>query len=35
MEKVAYDVIDSYPLLPDNKVWGEAKNEKTGNYFVF
>ncbi|KAI6225166.1 Polypeptide N-acetylgalactosaminyltransferase [Aphelenchoides fujianensis] len=26
MKYVAYDVPKSYPLLPDNDVWGEAKN---------
>ncbi|CAG9536128.1 unnamed protein product [Cercopithifilaria johnstoni] len=30
MEKVAYDVIVSYPLPPENHVWGEAKNHATG-----
>ncbi|CAD6186671.1 unnamed protein product [Caenorhabditis auriculariae] len=30
MDKVAYDVLTSYPLLPPNKVWGEARNPKTG-----
>ncbi|OZC08256.1 hypothetical protein X798_04735 [Onchocerca flexuosa] len=30
MEKVAYDVIVSYPLPPENHVWGEAKNLATG-----
>jgi polypeptide N-acetylgalactosaminyltransferase len=29
MKKVAYDVPKSYPLLPDNVVWGEGKNPKT------
>lgn len=29
MEKVAYDVLYSYPLLPENHVWGEAKNLHT------
>ncbi|KHN88902.1 putative N-acetylgalactosaminyltransferase 7 [Toxocara canis] len=29
MEKVAYDVLSSYPLLPENHVWGEAKNLHT------
>uniref|UniRef100_A0A915CCR0 Polypeptide N-acetylgalactosaminyltransferase n=2 Tax=Parascaris univalens TaxID=6257 RepID=A0A915CCR0_PARUN len=29
MEKVAYDVIYSYPFLPENHVWGEAKNLRT------
>lgn len=32
MEKVAYDVIVSYPLPPENHVWGEAKNHATGNF---
>ena len=32
MEKVAYDVPKSYPLLPDNDVWGEAKNAASGNF---
>ncbi|VDK29441.1 unnamed protein product [Anisakis simplex] len=26
MDKIAYDVLYSYPLLPENQVWGEAKN---------
>uniref|UniRef100_A0AC34R2Y8 Polypeptide N-acetylgalactosaminyltransferase n=1 Tax=Panagrolaimus sp. JU765 TaxID=591449 RepID=A0AC34R2Y8_9BILA len=26
MKNVAYDVMESYPLLPDNDVWGEARN---------
>ncbi|VDN54632.1 unnamed protein product [Dracunculus medinensis] len=30
LEKVAYDVVKSYPLLPENHVWGEAKNPLTG-----
>lgn len=30
MENVAYDVERSYPLLPENDVWGEAKNVNTG-----
>ncbi|MCP9264679.1 N-acetylgalactosaminyltransferase 7 [Dirofilaria immitis] len=30
MEKVAYDVIVSYPLPPENQVWGEARNLATG-----
>ncbi|KAI6237627.1 Polypeptide N-acetylgalactosaminyltransferase [Aphelenchoides besseyi] len=30
MKYVAYDVPKSYPLLPDNDVWGEAKNPTTG-----
>ncbi|VDN06396.1 unnamed protein product [Thelazia callipaeda] len=30
MEKVAYDVLVSYPLLPENHVWGEVKNDATG-----
>ena len=30
VDKVAYDVEQSYPLLPDNHVWGEAKNKETG-----
>ncbi|CAI4223359.1 unnamed protein product [Auanema sp. JU1783] len=30
MDNVAYDVLKSYPLLPDNKVWGEARNPHTG-----
>ena len=30
MENVAYDVLTSYPLLPDNSVWGEARNPHTG-----
>lgn len=30
MKHVAYDVPKSYPLLPDNDVWGEAKNAATG-----
>ncbi|VDM06731.1 unnamed protein product [Wuchereria bancrofti] len=30
MEKVAYDVIVSYPFPPENHVWGEAKNHATG-----
>lgn len=30
MENVAYDVIESYPLPPENHVWGEAKNHATG-----
>ncbi|CAD5223591.1 unnamed protein product [Bursaphelenchus okinawaensis] len=30
MQKVAYDVERSYPLLPENDVWGEAKNKATG-----
>lgn len=29
MEKVAYDVVYSYPFLPENHVWGEAKNLQT------
>uniref|UniRef100_A0A158Q6R2 Polypeptide N-acetylgalactosaminyltransferase n=1 Tax=Elaeophora elaphi TaxID=1147741 RepID=A0A158Q6R2_9BILA len=30
MENVAYDVLVSYPLPPENHVWGEAKNHATG-----
>nr|CDJ83108.1 Glycosyl transferase and Ricin B lectin domain containing protein [Haemonchus contortus] len=30
MEKVAYDVLPSYPIPPKNKVWGEARNPHTG-----
>jgi hypothetical protein len=30
MENVAYDVVKDFPLLPDNDVWGEAKNPSTG-----
>jgi polypeptide N-acetylgalactosaminyltransferase len=30
MKYVAYDVPKSYPLLPENDVWGEAKNPATG-----
>uniref|UniRef100_A0A914V4T4 Ricin B lectin domain-containing protein n=1 Tax=Plectus sambesii TaxID=2011161 RepID=A0A914V4T4_9BILA len=30
MEKVAYDVVQSYPLLPENKFWGEARNAESG-----
>jgi polypeptide N-acetylgalactosaminyltransferase len=30
MKNVAYDVPRSFPLLPDNDVWGEAKNVATG-----
>jgi len=30
MEYVAYDVPKSYPLLPENVVWGEAKNPASG-----
>uniref|UniRef100_A0A7E4W324 Polypeptide N-acetylgalactosaminyltransferase n=1 Tax=Panagrellus redivivus TaxID=6233 RepID=A0A7E4W324_PANRE len=30
MKNVAYDVVRSYPLLPDNDVWGNAKNPKSG-----
>lgn len=30
VENVAYDVLKSYPLLPPNDVWGEAKNPATG-----
>lgn len=30
MKYVAYDVLRSYPLLPENDVWGEAKNTATG-----
>lgn len=30
MDKVAYDVLPSYPLPPKNKVWGEARNPQTG-----
>lgn len=30
MENVAYDVIESYPFLPENHVWGEVKNPRTG-----
>ncbi|PIO65948.1 ricin-type beta-trefoil lectin domain protein [Teladorsagia circumcincta] len=30
MEKVAYDVLPSYPIPPKNKVWGEARNPQTG-----
>ncbi|KAF1752696.1 hypothetical protein GCK72_019251 [Caenorhabditis remanei] len=30
MENVAYDVLKSYPLLPPNDVWGEARNPATG-----
>jgi hypothetical protein len=30
MKYVAYDVVKSYPLLPENEVWGEAKNLVTG-----
>ncbi|CAB3398994.1 unnamed protein product [Caenorhabditis bovis] len=30
MENVAYDVLKSYPLLPPNRVWGEARNPTTG-----
>ncbi|VIO98686.1 Uncharacterized protein BM_BM6592 [Brugia malayi] len=30
MEKVAYDVVVSYPFPPENHVWGEAKNHATG-----
>ncbi|KAI6225503.1 Polypeptide N-acetylgalactosaminyltransferase [Aphelenchoides fujianensis] len=30
MKYVAYDVPKSYPLLPDNDVWGEAKNPASG-----
>ena len=26
MDHVAYDVISQYPLLSENKVWGELKN---------
>lgn len=29
MKYVAYDIPRSYPLLPENEVWGEAKNPKT------
>uniref|UniRef100_A0A1I7Y004 Polypeptide N-acetylgalactosaminyltransferase n=1 Tax=Steinernema glaseri TaxID=37863 RepID=A0A1I7Y004_9BILA len=29
MKNVAYDVVLSYPLLPENDVWGEAKNLHT------
>ena len=29
MKNVAYDMPRSYPLLPENFVWGEAKNPKT------
>uniref|UniRef100_A0A0N4Z4I9 Polypeptide N-acetylgalactosaminyltransferase n=1 Tax=Parastrongyloides trichosuri TaxID=131310 RepID=A0A0N4Z4I9_PARTI len=29
MENVAYDVVEDFPLLPENVVWGEAKNGKT------
>lgn len=32
MKNVAYDVFKSYPLLPDNDVWGEAKNLATGKF---
>ncbi|KAI1715360.1 glycosyl transferase family 2 domain-containing protein [Ditylenchus destructor] len=30
VENVAYDVQKSYPLLPENDVWGEAKNPASG-----
>lgn len=30
MENVAYDVLTSFPLLPNNDVWGEARNTHTG-----
>ncbi|CAJ0582211.1 unnamed protein product, partial [Mesorhabditis spiculigera] len=30
MKNVAYDVVKSYPILPKNHVWGEAKNIATG-----
>uniref|UniRef100_A0A915DZV3 Glycosyltransferase 2-like domain-containing protein n=1 Tax=Ditylenchus dipsaci TaxID=166011 RepID=A0A915DZV3_9BILA len=30
MENVAFDVPRSYPTLPDNDVWGEARNTATG-----
>ncbi|KAI3415635.1 hypothetical protein GPALN_005232 [Globodera pallida] len=30
LDNVAYDVVDSYPFLPPNDVWGEAKNPTTG-----
>jgi len=30
MKEVAYDVVESYPILPDNDVWGEARNPKSG-----
>lgn len=32
MENVAYDVVVSYPFLPPNDVWGEAKNPATGSF---
>ncbi|KAL3091711.1 hypothetical protein niasHT_024293 [Heterodera trifolii] len=30
LERIAYDVVVSYPFLPPNDVWGEAKNPATG-----
>uniref|UniRef100_A0AC35UIM3 Polypeptide N-acetylgalactosaminyltransferase n=1 Tax=Rhabditophanes sp. KR3021 TaxID=114890 RepID=A0AC35UIM3_9BILA len=30
MTKVAPDLLEDFPLLPDNFVWGEAKNVKSG-----
>ncbi|KAH7729928.1 N-acetylgalactosaminyltransferase [Aphelenchoides avenae] len=30
MQYVAYDVFKSYPLLPENDVWGEGKNPVSG-----
>ncbi|WKY11623.1 hypothetical protein Q1695_003306 [Nippostrongylus brasiliensis] len=30
LDKVAYDVLPSYPFPAENKVWGEARNPHTG-----